>query len=69
MNIKAYNAVRSIKSLYCAEVGNNPKTHTVLLSPSSLCLPHERPVNLREEVLKQGIGLYSESQLIVKMVD
>ena len=30
---------------------------------------HYRPINLRDQVLRQEIGLYSESQLIVKMVD
>ena len=26
----------------------------VLLSPSTFCSPHDRPMNLREEVLSQG---------------
>ena len=32
----------------------------MLPSPTSLCLPHFRPINLRDEVLKKGIWLYTE---------
>ena len=39
----------------------------LLLSPSSLCSPHDRPMNLRDEVLRQGIRLYSERLLTEKM--
>ena len=42
---------------------------TLLLSLSSPCSPQERPVNLREEVLRQGIQLHLESQLTEKMAD
>ena len=41
----------------------------VLLSPSSPFSPHDRPVNPRDEVLRQGIQLYSESWLTEKMAD
>ena len=41
----------------------------VLLSPSSLCSPHDRPMNLRDKVLRQGIWLYSESWLTQKVAD
>ena len=41
----------------------------VLLSPSSLCSPHDRPMNLRDKVLRQGIWLFSESWLTQKMAD
>ena len=40
---------------------------TVLLTPSSLCLPYDRPMNPRDEVLRQGKRLYLESQLTEKM--
>ena len=40
---------------------------TVCLSPSSLCSPYDRPVNPRDEVLRQGKRLYLESQLTEKM--
>ena len=33
----------------------------MLLSPSSLCSSHVRTMNLRDEVLRQGKRLYSES--------
>ena len=46
-----------------------PRTRGLLRSLSSLCLPQERPVNLREEVLRQGIQLHLESQLTEKMAD
>ena len=39
----------------------------LFLSPNLLCLPHERPVDLREEVLRQGKRLYLESQVTEKM--
>ena len=42
---------------------------TVCLSPSSLCSPYDRPVNPRDEVLRQAIRLCSENRLIEKMVD
>ena len=35
----------------------------LLPSPSLICLLHDRPMNLREEVLRQGICFYSESQM------
>ena len=38
---------------------------SVLLSPSSLCLLHDRPMNLRDEVLRQET-LFGK-QLTVKM--
>ena len=41
----------------------------VLLSPGSLCSLHDRPMNLRDKVLKQGIWLYSESWLTQKMAN
>ena len=41
----------------------------VVLSPSSLCSPQERPINARDEVLRGGIWVYSESWLTEKMVD
>ena len=41
----------------------------LLLSPNSLCSPHERPVNPRDEVLRQGVRLYLESWLTDKMTD
>ena len=40
---------------------------TVLVSPSLLCLPYDRPMNPRDKVLRQGKQLYLESQLIEKM--
>ena len=33
----------------------------LLPDPSSLCSPHGRPMDLRDEVLRQGIQLYLES--------
>ena len=41
----------------------------LLLSPSLLHSPHDRPVNPRNDVLRQGIWLYSEIQLTEKMAD
>ena len=41
----------------------------LLLSPSSLYLLQERPINPRDEILRQGMWLYSESQLAEKMAD
>ena len=41
----------------------------VLLSPNSLCSPRDRPISLGDEVLRQGIQLYSESRLTKKMAD
>ena len=41
----------------------------VVLSPSSLCSPHNSPVKPRDEVLKQGIQLYSEGSLTEKLAD
>ena len=43
--------------------------HCMLLSPSLLCSPHDRLMNPRDEVLQQGIRLYSESRLTKKMAD
>ena len=41
----------------------------LLPSPNLSCLLHDRPINLRNELLRQGIELYSESQLTKKMTD
>ena len=40
---------------------------TCLLSPSSLCSLRDTPVNLRDEMLKQAIQLYSKNWLTKTM--
>ena len=40
-----------------------------LPNPSSLCSPHYRPINLRDEMLRQGVRLCSENWLTQKMAD
>lgn len=45
-----------------------PELFSLLSSPSLLCLPLERPLNSRHEVLRQRI-LYLESWLTEKMVN
>jgi len=42
---------------------------TNLLSPSSLCLLHNKPINPRDGVLRNGIWIYLESLLTKKMAD
>ena len=41
----------------------------LLLSPSSLCLQQDRPINPGDEVLRQVIQLYLESQLTEKVAE
>ena len=42
---------------------------TLIPTPGSLCSLRDRPMNQRDEVLRQGIQFYSESQLTKKMAD
>ena len=41
----------------------------ILLVLSSLCSLHNRPINLRDKMLRQGVRLYLESQQTKKMAD
>ena len=41
----------------------------LLLNPRSLCSLHNTRINPRDEILRQGIWLYSESQLTEKVAD
>ena len=41
----------------------------LLLSPSSLCLQQDRPINPGDDILRHGIQLYLESQLTEKMAE
>ena len=34
------------------------KHYHITMSPCSLCSPHDSPINLRDEVLRQGILLF-----------
>ena len=43
------------------KVLNDQNFQHYLPTPSSLCLLHDRPMNLRGEMFRQGIQLYSES--------
>ena len=45
------------------------KVLELLLSPSVFCSTHDRPINPGDEVLRQGIRVYSESRLTEKMAD
>ena len=60
-NLKGNREVTSIQAQY-------PRV-PVLLSPSSSCSPHNRPIDPKTRCWGKGQGLYSESQQTGKMVD
>ena len=41
----------------------------MLPNPSTLCSQHNKLIYLRDKILRQGIQLYSENQLIEKIAD
>lgn len=61
MNIKVCNSARNSKSLHCAEVGNNPQTHTHSVTKSKLALLATRKASESE-----GVGVQAENRIIFK---